>query len=139
MLRIVILVGIFVILLIIGVVGTELRERRRAAGHLEPVHDVDANCCGQHLVCERETLLNSSDEIIYYDDENLDCYAHRSAESYTAAETADFEEVFNTLRDIDVAGWCRSLQLRGIELPYPVRDEALLIVREQRALHSSPA
>ena len=32
----------------------------------------------------------------------------------------------------EVAGWVRSLQLRGIELPDEVKDEVLLIVGERR-------
>ena len=34
--------------------------------------DSDDGCCGEHLVCERETLLQTNAEIIYYDDEELD-------------------------------------------------------------------
>ena len=33
----------------------------------------------------------------------------------------------------EVAGWVRSLTLRGIELPDEVKDEVLLIVGERRA------
>ena len=41
-----------------------------------------------------------------------------------------------SLSEKDVPGWCRSLQLRGIELPEDVREEALLIVKERRATKS---
>ena len=34
----------------------------------------------------------------------------------------------------DVAGWVRSLQLRGIALPEGIKDEVLLIVRERRGM-----
>ena len=37
-----------------------------------------------------------------------------------------------TLLPGDIAGWARSIQLRGIELPAPVRDELLMIVAEAR-------
>jgi len=90
-------------------------------------------CCGMHLVCERETLLQPDPEIIYYDDEELDAYAGRPAESYTAAEAEQFAYVLHTMHENEVAGWVRSLQLRNILLPLPIRDEALLIVREQRS------
>ena len=36
------------------------------------------------------------------------------------------------MREEEVAGWARSLQLRGIELPEEVRDEVILIVEERR-------
>ena len=42
-----------------------------------------------------------------------------------------------TLLPTDIAGWARSIQLRGIELPTPVREELLLIVAEARADKSS--
>ena len=37
-----------------------------------------------------------------------------------------------TLLPDDIAGWARSLQLRGINLPDIVKEELLLIVREER-------
>ena len=44
----------------------------------------------------------------------------------------EFRDVFYTMRDEDVAGWVRSLQLRGIALPDEVKDEVFLIVGERR-------
>jgi hypothetical protein len=41
-------------------------------------------------------------------------------------------EVFYSLQEKDVSGWLRSLQMRGIELPQQLREEALLIVSERR-------
>ena len=51
---------------------------------------------------------------------------------YTQAETEQFRDVLLTLLPDDVAPWARSLQLRGIELPAPVREELLLMVGEAR-------
>ena len=36
------------------------------------------------------------------------------------------------MQEVDVAGWSRSLQLRGIELPDELKDELFLIVGERR-------
>ncbi len=47
------------------------------------------------------------------------------------------ENVFYTLKEQDVAGWLGSLQLRNIQLPNNLRDEALLIVSERRAKTTS--
>ena len=33
-----------------------------------------------------------------------------------------------TMKESDVAGWIKSLQLREIELPYSVRDKAIMIL-----------
>ena len=43
-----------------------------------------------------------------------------------------FRDVLLTLLPDDIAGWARSLQLRGIELPGIVKEELLLLVREER-------
>lgn len=95
--------------------------------------DEDSQCCGMHLTCEKDSLLTApGQEIIYYDDEELDRYRGRIPEEYTDDETEQFRDVLLTLLPSDIAGWARSLQLRGIALPQPVRDELLMIVAEAR-------
>lgn len=86
-------------------------------------------------MCEQDTLLQATDEVIYYDDEELDVLADRDPSDYTEQEYEQIAYVFHTLMDSDIIGWCRSLQLRHIELPSDLRDEALIIVREQRSNH----
>ena len=92
----------------------------------------DDGCCGEHLVCERETLLQTNAEIVYYDDEDLDTLAGIAAEDYTEEQYQMIREVFETLKSSDVPGWVRSIQLRNIQLPLDIREEALLIVVERR-------
>lgn len=91
-------------------------------------------CCGMHITCERDSLLTAlSDKIVYYDDEELDSFAGRRADDYNNDEIEQFRDVLLTLLPDDIAGWARSIQLRGIELPEAVRDELLMIVSEARA------
>lgn len=95
--------------------------------------DVSAGvCCGQHLVCEKDTLSPLTDEILYYDDEELDRFIDREADSYTPEEEEEFREVLLTLRPEDVVGWARSITLRRLNLPTDVRDALLMLVNEQR-------
>lgn len=89
-------------------------------------------CCGMHLVCEKTSLAITSDEIIYYDDEELDRFIGRTPESYSYEESEEFREVMLTLLPQEVAAWARSITLRNIQLPYDVKDELLLLVSEQR-------
>ena len=89
-------------------------------------------CCGMHLVCEKTSLSIVTDDVEYYDDEELDRFVGRSPESYTSEETEEFRDVLMTLLPGDVAGWARSITLRKIELPYEVKDELLLLVSEMR-------
>ena len=94
-------------------------------------------CCGMHITCERDSLLASvSPTIEYYDDEELDVYRGRDRESYDEKEIEEFRDVLLTMPASDIAGWARSLQLRGAELPSAVRDELLMIVAEARRQHA---
>lgn len=102
-----------------------------AAGRRSP-HAPAATCCGAHEVCEAETLLTLTDEVIYYDDEELDRYRGTAADDYSDGEIDEFREVLLTLQPHEVAGWLRSLGLRGVEPPAEIRDEGLTIVGEFR-------
>ena len=108
-------------------------QREQADRTVEP-----EECCGMHVTCERDSLLASvSPEIEYYDDEELDRYRGTAPDEYSDEAIEEFRNVLLTLLPTDIAGWTRSIQLRGIELPTPVREELLLIVAEARADKSS--
>ena len=77
--------------------------------------DDNVFCCGLHLVCEKTGLSPIGDEIVYYDDEELDRFAGREPDSYTPDEKEEFRDVLLTLLPEDVAGWARSITLRKIE------------------------
>ena len=83
--------------------------------------------------CEKDSLLAAvSKKIEYYDDEELDRFIGRAPEAYTGDEIEMFRDVFYTMQETDVAGWVRSLQLRGINLPDDIKDEVFLIIGERR-------
>ena len=93
-------------------------------------------CCGQHETCEKDSLLAAvSKDVEYYEDEELDRFRTRRSDEYTAEEVEEFQEILYTMRNDEVAGWVRSLQLRHIELPDPIKDEVFLIIGERR-MHS---
>ena len=130
---------LFIGLVIVVLVLTEIRERRRAKNidrSTDRTQTVSParpeGCCGEHLVCERETLLQTNAKIEYYDDEELDALAGIAPEDFTPEQHQAIRDVFTTLPEADVPGWCRSLQLRNITLPPDIREEALLIVKERR-------
>ena len=120
-------------LLLLGAIAAALYHRRDGQNPPPPVNPVDIECCGQHEVCEKESLLAAlSRRIEYYDDEELDRFRGRAADAYNDDECEEFRQVLYTMRSDEVAGWVRSLQLRQVELPEPLRDEVLLIVGERR-------
>lgn len=85
-------------------------------------------CCGRHLVCDKPLSPKPGEEIVYYDDEELDRFAGRGADDYTADEAEEVREVMMTLLPQDVPGWVRSLQLRGINFPSELRDELFMLL-----------
>ena len=89
-------------------------------------------CCGLHLVCEKDSLSPMSDTILYYDDEELDRFIGRDPESFSPEETEEFRDVLMTLRPEDIPGWARSVTQRRLPLPPEVRDELLLLVNDLR-------
>lgn len=113
------------------------REERKAGGEL-PITPPQQECCGLHLTCEKDSLLAAvSEEIVYYDDEELDKYKGRLPDSYNEEEIEQFRDILLTMLPQDIAGWARSLQLREICLPDAVREELLMIVAEARAAKTS--
>ena len=98
----------------------------------QPPVEIADDCCGSHAVCERDSLLSQTDQIIYFDDEELDALRGIPSCEFTETQISMLENVFYTLREQDVAGWIRSIQLRNIDLPEDIRDQALLIVAERR-------
>ena len=125
-----------VIALIAGKIRNRKLQQKIEKGELErmpEVKEADVECCGQHEVCEKDSLLAAvSKKIEYYDDEELDTFIGQSADTYTEEETGQFREILYTMQDDDVAGWIRSLQLRGVELPDALKDEVFLIIGERR-------
>jgi hypothetical protein len=120
----------------VGVLYNRRIRRRIESGELQAEPAVvtpDTECCGQHEVCEKESLLAAvSKGVEYYNDEELDRYRGRPSDQYTEEEVEEFREVLYTCQEEEVAGWSRSLQLRGIELPDELKDELYLIVGERR-------
>jgi len=108
--------------------------RRGEIAELPSIQQVeDMECCGQHETCEKESLLAAiSKEIEYYNDEELDRYRGTPSDGYTEEAVEEFREVLYTMREDEVAGWVRSLQLRAVELPAQLKDEVFMIVGERR-------
>lgn len=86
-------------------------------------------CCGKHAVCEKDQLLAAAGkDVEYFDDEELDAFRDRPSDQYTPEEVARFEEVMTTMRPDEVQDWLRSLNLRGINLPDDLKDEAIMLM-----------
>lgn len=131
-----ILIGVAIFGLTAGYFYNRNIQKKIERGELEEapeVVDVDSECCGQHQICEKESLLAAvSKQIEYYDDEELDRFRGRPSDQYEEEEIEEFRDILYSMKDDEVAGWSRSLQLRGVELPDELKDELFLIVGERR-------
>ena len=91
--------------------------------------NIEGECCGRHLICEREVSRDA--DIVYYDDEELDALKGIAAEDYTAEQEAAIREVFLTLQDKDIRGWVESVTRRDIAIPLSIREEVLLVMSNE--------
>jgi hypothetical protein len=130
------LVALGIAAALLGYVRNRKFERMLERGEIAEIPEageIPEVCCGQHELCERDSLLAAvSKKIEYYEDEDLDRFRGTDGEAYEDDAVSEFQEVLYTLQDTEVAGWLRSLQLRGIELPDSLKDEVFLIVGERR-------
>jgi hypothetical protein len=125
-----IFIALGIVAAIIAYFGSQRKKNQQEKTTIESEVAKASDCCGQHEVCERDSLLAAvSKKIDYYDDEELDAYQGLSSDEYDEKAIENFREVLYTMLETDVAGWLRSLQLRNINLPDPVKDEAFLFLK----------
>ena len=103
---------------------------RTSADSAPESEEASGECCGLHLVCEKELSAIARNEILYYDDEELDRFAGRRPDEYTPEETEEFRDILLTMLPTDVPGWARSLDRRNIRPPQEIRDELLMLLAE---------
>lgn len=139
------MIGALIILLVTVFVGLllyvyDLRYRRKhpqeetsSESTSEKKEDEEHGeiCCGRHLVCDKPLSPRIGEKPVYYDDEELDRFAGREADSYNADEIEEIREVMMTLLQEDLPGWVRSIQLRNIALPSALRDELFMLLECQ--------
>lgn len=85
-------------------------------------------CNGDNEKCEQTCMMEAAvRDIEYFDDEELDVFKGRPSDSYSETEIEQFREVVYTMRPDEVASWCRSITLRGIQLPDELKDEVIIL------------
>ena len=108
---IVILAGVVLFGLIAGYFYNRNIQKKIDSGELKeapPVVTVDSECCGQHQICEKESLLAAvSKQIEYYDDEELDRFKGHPSDGYTEEEIEEFRDILYSMWQ-DGAGACNS-------------------------------
>jgi hypothetical protein len=123
-------------ILILGILAALLgripRSRETLTPPCTPPGDTPDVCCQQHEICRQNNRHDAANQPIdYYNDEELDRFRGTGADAYADEDADEFRDILYSLQTSDVPGWLNSLQQRSINLPDALRDEALLIVREQ--------
>ena len=131
------LVILGVVAFVAGFFREKKLKRQLSRGEISDLPSIkqveDMECCGQHETCEKESLLAAiSKQIEYYNDEELGRFRGKESDAYSPDEIEEFREILYTMREDEVAGWIRSLQLRAVELPDDLKDEVFMIVGERR-------
>lgn len=115
-------------ILALGVITAIIGYFSNRHGEEAPIIEgVSCNTCnGENTKCEQECMMEAATkDIEYYDDEELDQFKGRDSDSYSDEEVELFSEVLYTMQPQEVAGWNRSLILRGINIPDPLKDEVI--------------
>ena len=88
-----------------------------------------ATCNGDNDKCEQECMMEAATQPIeYFEDEELDAFRGRPSDSYDDDETQQFADVLYTMRQDEMAAWCRSLTLRRINLSNALKDDVVMII-----------
>lgn len=86
-------------------------------------------CAADPGTClEERVVRNAVGEIEYFDDEELDRFRGRRADSYTAEEASLFADVMYTMKPEEVKDWLVSLGRRCVNLPDQLKDEAMMLM-----------
>lgn len=96
----------------------------------EEPHPVASDCCGAHEICEFDASVFDEEQIIYFDDEELDVLRNVREDELTSRQIDDLREVLYTLRTNEINKWMTSLSRRHIHLPVILQQEARQLMTE---------
>lgn len=120
-------IGLLAVLAIVAALVSKLTKGSNDA--VQPTHGDCSTCSGDDDRCEQVCYMEAATRPVeYYDDEELDQFSGRAADSYTEEEVGCFADVLYSLRPEDAKGWARSLNLRGIELPNALKDDLFALI-----------
>ncbi|MDO5017226.1 MAG: hypothetical protein Q4E10_02550 [Porphyromonas sp.] len=121
-------IALIAVLLIVAMTGSlYLRKMRRDNKGQIPA---DGPCTQEHSCsgcCGGTACFNSKIKqkplLVYFEDEELDRFRHRTGNDYTDAEVEEWNEVLHTLRPEELSAWAKSIKLRRLVMPASVASE----------------
>lgn len=105
-------------------------KKKEADAPAEEAINIPTDCCGAHEVCEVEEMLQNPEQVIYFEDEELDRFQGIAADAYSDAQIDEFRDVLYTLKNDEIKMWLISIERRQLQLPGILRQEAFMLVSE---------
>ena len=125
-----ILLGMFVLMALGTLIANKYSRKNPKEELTEPPVEIPLDCCGAHEVCEFEEMLKNPDEIVYYEDEDLDRYRGMAPDQYNDQQIEEFRDVLYTLHSEEIRKWLLSIERRKIQLPSILKQEAFQLLTE---------
>ena len=128
-----VLVGIIGVLFLLLVGGTWLSRQfgKEEVNETEEENvNVALDCCGAHEVCDFEEMLKNPDEIVYFEDEELDRFQGIDPNKYQDDQIDEFRDILYTLNSEEIRKWLLSIERRKIQLPSVLKQEAIQLLAE---------
>lgn len=126
-----IILAILIALVVAVAVGTILynrfaKNKTSDSPSDDTIQEIPIDCCGAHDVCEVEAMIQNPNEILYFEDEELDRFRGFNEHQYNETDLEEFRDVLYTLKDDDeIKMWLISIERRGVKLPSIIKLEAL--------------
>jgi flagellar biosynthesis/type III secretory pathway M-ring protein FliF/YscJ len=128
------LIGIIVFAALVFAVIRFFKDKPAATTEPEPQEEprqVASDCCGAHEICEFDASQFDEEQIIYFDDEELDVLRNVREDQLSGEQIDDLREVLYTLRTDEIGKWLTSLARRHIHLPTILLQEARQLMAEK--------
>jgi len=125
MIYVIIISSLLAVVLIVGIISKLTKSKNDSKE--DQVIEIDSECCGTCITCEKELKKIDSD-IEYFEDEELDEFKNIEADSYQDEQIDIFRDVLYTLKKDEVNDWLISLNKRKIALPNILKQEAIDIL-----------
>ncbi len=100
------------------------------SGESEVINLPAEDCCGAHDICETDLLKKLSEDIVYFEDEELDLFKEIAPNNYQDEAIEQFREVLYTLKKSEINDWLHSLELRKIAIPEVLKPEVIMLLSD---------
>jgi len=126
---------VLIVIVVIALIIVRLSDKNsEPSAETETRNEIGKNrsdCCGAHEICEFDASLFESNQIIYFDDEELDELRNIREDELNAKQIEDLREVLYSLRTDEIGKWLNSLSSRHIHLPAILQQEARHLMTEK--------